>query len=126
MERRHRIGYGRSSATRDELTLMYRLGDKSNHIPSLHVPQVYYFLASATIFAWPVLISGDGGAHTLLCEVRARMFGGKRYAVTRKLRRTDAQLAVKTCNGDCGAIGIYDCHRSPFHVSPIPSIESIF
>ncbi|KIM85467.1 glycosyltransferase family 59 protein [Piloderma croceum F 1598] len=54
------------------------LGDKSNHIPSLHVPQLYYFLASATIFAWPALISGDGGACTLLCDVHARMFGDKR------------------------------------------------
>jgi len=57
------------------------LGDKSNHIPSLHVPQVYYFLASATIFGWPALIGGDGGAYSLVCKVRAKMFGGKRRAL---------------------------------------------
>lgn len=56
------------------------LGDKSNHIPVLHVPQVYYFLASATIFGWPVLISGDGGTRALFCDVRARMLGGRRRA----------------------------------------------
>jgi len=57
------------------------LGDKSNHIPSLHVPQAYYFFASAAIFGWPALISGDGGAYGLLCEVLTRMFGTKRRAL---------------------------------------------
>lgn len=56
------------------------LGDKSNHIPALHVPQVYYFLAFAAIFGWPVLLSGDSGVYGLLCEVQARMFSGKRRA----------------------------------------------
>lgn len=69
-------------------------GDKSNHIPSLHIPQVYYFLAFATLFGWPALISGDGGVFSLLCEVRARMFGGKRSVVTCKLWRQGTQLAV--------------------------------
>jgi len=54
------------------------LGDKSNHIPVLHVPQAYYFIGFAAIFGWPALISGDGGAFGLIYEVRARMFGGKR------------------------------------------------
>ena len=85
MEWRHCIGYADDPFTRGTLALMYRSGDKSNHIPSLHVPQLYYFLASATMFAWPALISGDGGACTLLCDVQARMFGNKRYAVTHKL-----------------------------------------
>lgn len=53
-------------------------GDKSNHIPSLHIPQVYYFLASATVLGWPALIGGVGGFYGLVCDVRARMIGGKR------------------------------------------------
>ncbi|KAF7978881.1 hypothetical protein HWV62_44375 [Athelia sp. TMB] len=53
------------------------LGDKSNHIPSLHIPQVYYFLASATVLGWPALASGNGGVRGLLNDVRVRMFGGK-------------------------------------------------
>jgi len=53
------------------------LGDKSNHIPVLHVPQLYYFLAFSTLFGWPALVSGDGGARALIREVQKRMFGGK-------------------------------------------------
>ncbi|KAJ7293771.1 glucosyltransferase [Mycena rebaudengoi] len=53
------------------------LGDKSNHIPSLHIPQVYYFVAFSAAFGWPVLISGEGGLLGLVREVRRRMFGGK-------------------------------------------------
>ncbi|KAJ6626877.1 glucosyltransferase [Mycena sp. CBHHK59/15] len=53
------------------------LGDKSNHIPSLHIPQVYYFVAFSAAFGWPVLISGDGGVIGLIREVRYRMFGSK-------------------------------------------------
>ncbi|KDQ54880.1 glycosyltransferase family 59 protein [Jaapia argillacea MUCL 33604] len=49
------------------------LGDKSNHIPSFHVPQLYYFLGFFTAFAWPVLISGLGGPLSLLREVRLRI-----------------------------------------------------
>ncbi|KAJ7275481.1 glucosyltransferase [Mycena haematopus] len=59
------------------------LGDKSNHIPSLHIPQVYYFLAFSVAFGWPVLISGEGGVLGLLGEVQTRMFGTKlRISVT--------------------------------------------
>jgi len=53
------------------------LGDKSNHIPSLHIPQLYYFTASATFFGWPVLVSGPGGPSTLLRNIKSRMFGSK-------------------------------------------------
>ncbi|PPQ92704.1 hypothetical protein CVT25_014011 [Psilocybe cyanescens] len=53
------------------------LGDKSNHIPSFHIPQLYYFVASATFFGWPVLVSGPGGAGTLIASVRVRMFDSK-------------------------------------------------
>ncbi|KAK7028993.1 glucosyltransferase [Paramarasmius palmivorus] len=53
------------------------LGDKSNHIPALHIPQLYYFAAFSTAFGWPVLISGPGGAVGLGKEVYKRMFGTK-------------------------------------------------
>ena len=56
------------------------LGDKSNHIPSLHIPQLYYFVVAATFFGWPVLISGAGGATALCRNVWSRMFGSNRYA----------------------------------------------
>ncbi|KZT23848.1 glycosyltransferase family 59 protein [Neolentinus lepideus HHB14362 ss-1] len=57
------------------------LGDKSNHIPSFHVPQLYYFVGFTTIFAWPVLISGQGGISSLIKEVRYRMIGTLRRAM---------------------------------------------
>ncbi|EGO27531.1 glycosyltransferase family 59 protein [Serpula lacrymans var. lacrymans S7.9] len=41
------------------------LGDKSNHIPSFHVPQLYYFIGFSTMMAWPVLLSGPGGIRGL-------------------------------------------------------------
>lgn len=53
------------------------LGDKSNHIPSLHIPQLYYFIAFSTFFGWPVLISGPGGAPLLFRGVWSRMLGTK-------------------------------------------------
>ncbi|KAF8898454.1 glucosyltransferase [Infundibulicybe gibba] len=53
------------------------LGDKTNHVPSLHIPQVYYFVAFSTAFGWPVLVGGPGGIATLACDVRVRMFGSK-------------------------------------------------
>ncbi|KAF9056698.1 glucosyltransferase [Panaeolus papilionaceus] len=53
------------------------LGDKSNHIPTLHIPQLYYFISAATFFGWPVLISGSGGAPALIRGVSSRMFGSK-------------------------------------------------
>ncbi|KIY45502.1 glucosyltransferase [Fistulina hepatica ATCC 64428] len=37
------------------------LGDKSNHIPVLHIPQMYYFISFCTALGWPVLISARGG-----------------------------------------------------------------
>ena len=125
MERRDCTGYADDPSTHDKLTLTYQSGDKSNHIPSLHVPQLYYFIASATIFGWPALIGGDGGAYVLLCEVRARMFGGKRFAVICKLGRTDAQLAFQARNDDCGVIGIHGCYRPPLHVSAMDFIGII-
>ncbi|EPQ61060.1 glucosyltransferase [Gloeophyllum trabeum ATCC 11539] len=57
------------------------LGDKSNHIPSFHIPQLYYFLGFVTIFGWPVLVSGPGGLKSLIKEVRYRMFGNLRRSL---------------------------------------------
>ncbi|KAJ7102367.1 glucosyltransferase [Mycena belliarum] len=52
------------------------LGDKAHHVPSLHIPQMYYFIASSVAFGWPVLISGEGGIPGLVRQVQQRMFGG--------------------------------------------------
>ncbi|KZW00614.1 glucosyltransferase [Exidia glandulosa HHB12029] len=57
------------------------LGDKSNHIPTLHVPQFYYFLGFSAIFGWPVLISGKGGPVQLARDIIGRMFGTKQRLV---------------------------------------------
>ncbi|CAE6445262.1 unnamed protein product [Rhizoctonia solani] len=54
------------------------LGDKSNHTPTLHVPQLYYFVAFASLFGFPVLISAETGIMSLIGEVTRRMFGGTR------------------------------------------------
>ncbi|KAG9097495.1 glucosyltransferase [Ceratobasidium sp. UAMH 11750] len=53
------------------------LGDKSNHVPVFHVPQIYYFTASASLFGLPVLASTEGGVVRLTRDVLWRMFGGK-------------------------------------------------
>ncbi|KAF9650697.1 glucosyltransferase [Thelephora ganbajun] len=42
------------------------LGDKANHIPAFHVPQIYYFIAFSTIMGWPALISGKEGLGPLI------------------------------------------------------------
>lgn len=59
--------------------LIEMLGDKSNHIPALHIPQLYYFIAAATFFGWPALASGSGGALGLMLSVKRRMFGSPMY-----------------------------------------------
>ena len=53
-------------------------GDKANHVPAFHVPQLYYFVGFATAFGWPALLSGRGGVSALLRGIAARMFGSKR------------------------------------------------
>jgi len=59
------------------------LGDKSNHVPVLHIPQIYYFVASATFFGWPALVSGSQGLNNLVRDVWKRMVGSKiRASVT--------------------------------------------
>lgn len=57
-------------------------GDQANHIPSLHIPQLYYFVAFSGVLGWPVLVSGGGGVFTLMREVWSRMFGNKLYVVS--------------------------------------------
>jgi len=54
------------------------IGDKSNHVPVIHIPQLYYFIGFATIFGWPALILGETGVNGLARDVWARMFGGRR------------------------------------------------
>jgi len=54
-------------------------GDKANHIPALHIPQLYYFIAFSTAFGWPILMCGTGGPRKLIQDVWSRMFGGKMY-----------------------------------------------
>jgi len=51
------------------------LGDKANHIPAFHIPQLYYFIAFSTAFGWPVLICGTDGPRKLVHDVWSRMFG---------------------------------------------------
>ena len=53
-------------------------GDKSNHVPAFHIPQLYYFVGFATMLGWPALISGKGGPKALAREVQRRMFGSVR------------------------------------------------
>src|SRR5260370_4365333 len=36
-------------------------GDKSNHIPRLHIPQIYYFIAVCTALVFPILLSAPVG-----------------------------------------------------------------
>ncbi|KZT06292.1 glycosyltransferase family 59 protein [Laetiporus sulphureus 93-53] len=57
------------------------LGDKSNHVPAFHIPQVYYFVAFSTIIGWPALLLGQDGARALVQEVWTRMFGSRRNAI---------------------------------------------
>jgi alpha-1,2-glucosyltransferase len=52
-------------------------GDKSNHIPVLHIPQLYYFIASTTFFGWPILISAPDGVLGLTRGVWGCMFGNR-------------------------------------------------
>ncbi|KXN83632.1 Dol-P-Glc:Glc(2)Man(9)GlcNAc(2)-PP-Dol alpha-1,2-glucosyltransferase [Leucoagaricus sp. SymC.cos] len=49
------------------------LGDKSNHIPAFHIPQLYYFIAIATFFGWPALVSGPQGVLNLIHDVSKRI-----------------------------------------------------
>ena len=60
--------------------LIQNQGDKANHTPAFHIPQIYYFVAFSTIMGWPALISGKDGLRPLIHGVVARMWGSKRSA----------------------------------------------
>lgn len=75
------------------------LGDKSNHTPALHVPQLYYLLAAATVFSWPVLLR----VRDLPRKVWHRMFG----SVARILCTTTLCAII------CVTINLYTIHH-PF------------
>jgi hypothetical protein len=53
------------------------LGDKANHVPAPHVPQLYYFFAFSAALGWPALVCGPRGVRGLVADVRARMFGSR-------------------------------------------------
>ncbi|KAG8994174.1 glucosyltransferase [Tulasnella sp. 427] len=55
------------------------LGDKSNHVPVIHIPQVYYGVAFATAFGWPILFTGRHGVFRLLKNIYLRSFWTKWY-----------------------------------------------
>jgi len=53
------------------------LGDKTNHVPAVHIPQLYYFYCFATALGWPVLLAAPGGPLNLLGDVRRMLFGSR-------------------------------------------------
>lgn len=53
-------------------------GDKSNHIPAFHVPQLYYFVAFATAFGWPALVGDPKRFGIFLRELHYRIMGTKK------------------------------------------------
>jgi len=71
------------------------LGDKSNHAPSLHPPQLYYFIAFATIMGWPALVSGNGGWKVLANDVQDRIFGNRRRMVAHIAVSVSMGLSIK-------------------------------
>ncbi|KAH8997481.1 glucosyltransferase [Lactarius akahatsu] len=71
------------------------LGDKSNHVPSLHIPQLYYFIAFATIMGWPALVSGEGGWKILRDEVRKRIFGSRKRVMLHVAASAAMGLSIK-------------------------------
>ncbi|KAL1749109.1 glycosyltransferase family 59 protein [Schizophyllum fasciatum] len=79
------------------------LGDKSNHTPALHIPQLYYLIACATAFCWPALLRIVSRPLSLPAQVWRKMFGGK-------LR---AACTVSLCAVVGVTIGRYTIHH-PF------------
>ncbi|KAL1707042.1 glycosyltransferase family 59 protein [Schizophyllum commune] len=75
------------------------LGDKSNHVPAFHVPQLYYLISCATAFCWPTLLRVPG----LPSRILRKMFGGK-------LRTT---CTILLCAVVCATINRYTIHH-PF------------
>ena len=72
------LGAGSRRQSCLNLTIAFHIvGDKANHVAVLHVPQLYYFIAFATLMGWPAVIFGSGGLVNLGNEVTRRMFGTK-------------------------------------------------
>ena len=82
MERGDRLGSVVHTFISRKSQLIRNPGDKANHIPAFHIPQIYYFIAFSTVMGWPALISGEGGPGVLMHGITARMWGSKR-SVTR-------------------------------------------
>lgn len=80
MERGDRLGSVVRTFISRGSQLMQNPGDKTNHIPAIHIPQIYYFIAFSTIMGWPALISGKEGLGPLIHGIVARMWGSKRSA----------------------------------------------
>jgi len=96
--------------------LIWNPGDKANHIPAFHVPQIYYFVAFSTVMGWPALVSGGDGLGPLVHGIAARMCGTKRSAsrptsVSRCSPHTQAQYC------DAGANPPDGVHCSSLYVS---------
>jgi alpha-1,2-glucosyltransferase len=92
-----------------------RSGDKSNHALTLHVPQMYYFVAFCTLLGWPVLISGRSGMSGLVREVSWRMFGSRRLALFRVFANTK-QTYRQTYRDHCPCFGCHGSDSALFHV----------
>ena len=76
-------------------TLTHFAGDKSNHVPAFHVPQLYYLISCATAFCWPTLLR----VPSLPSRVLRKMFGSK-------LRTT---CTILLCAVVCLTINRYTC-----------------
>lgn len=94
------------------------LGDRSNHIPAFHVPQVYYFLVAATAFGWPLLASSRLGGLGLANRVRKRMaldFWWVILAHSTLHLLTCLQVQATYCNSrPYGVVYNLSLHVSPF------------
>ena len=74
-------------------------GDKSNHLPSIHIPQVYYFFGFSAVFGWPALVCGPGGPIKLLKEIQYRMFGSRKYVIPSSFFcKPDSVDILQSCN----------------------------
>ena len=65
-------------------------GDKSNHVPTLHIPQLFYFFAFAGAFLTPVLVSPravrdalGGLTGSVKCALPSQLFWQKLMASPR-------------------------------------------
>jgi hypothetical protein len=112
---------GKPFSARDvfHLTQDGHSGDKSNHIPSFHVPQLYYFVGFASLMGWPVLAGYPGGPSALLKDIYWRMFGTQLYVpvsssghplyLTISKARPSDRRALRRDGGHCPSV-----HVRPF------------